>query len=241
VIFCTAAATVYACGKTFLWPTMLAVVSERYPRGGSLTIGAVGGIGMLSAGFLGGPAIGFQQDFYATKQLKEQAPESYARYSADKENSFYGIAEVKGLNGQKVNVLELEDTILKKDKAIEEAITDAEKKDAMAARAATAEELTKTLDREPTLKQWWIEGKPDAKPEAIPPADKFAATDAPPITAAGLFGGEMALRWTAIVPAVMAVLYLFLIGYFKLRGGYTKVQVDATADKAQDMMNLYEA
>ena len=30
----------------------------------------------------------------------------------------------------------------------------------------------------------------------------------------------MALKLTAIVPAIMAVLYLFLILYFKARGGY---------------------
>ncbi|MEZ6054582.1 MAG: MFS transporter [Planctomycetaceae bacterium] len=34
VAACVIAATVYALGKTFLWPTMLAVVSERFPRGG---------------------------------------------------------------------------------------------------------------------------------------------------------------------------------------------------------------
>src|SRR5207244_3443210 len=122
-----------------------------------------------SAGFLGGPAIGFQQDFYATKQLKEDAPAAYARYAVDKENSFYGVAEVKGLNGQKVGVLELEDTILKQDKAIAEAKTEDAKREAEAARKATGDELTKTLDREPSLKQWWLEGKPDAKPEPIPP------------------------------------------------------------------------
>jgi MFS family permease len=240
IIFCVAAATVYACGKTFLWPTMLAVVSERYPKGGSLTIGAVGGIGMLSAGLLGGPAIGFQQDFYATKQLRADAPDSYMRYATDYENSFYGIATVRGLNGQRVNVLNLQDTILGQDKAIAEAKTDFDRNSAKTARNDAEQDLQRTLEREPTLKQWWLVGKPDATPSPIPPADKFAAEDAPPIAAAGLFGGEMALRWTAIVPAVMAVLYLFLIFYFKLRGGYTKVQVDATADKAQEMMNTYE-
>ena len=56
---CVIAATVYAMGKTFLWPTMLAVVSDRFPKGGAITIGAVGGVGMLSAGILGGPGIGF--------------------------------------------------------------------------------------------------------------------------------------------------------------------------------------
>src|SRR5439155_21296218 len=44
------AATTYGLGKTFFWPTMLGVVSERFPRGGALTIGAVGGIGVFSAG-----------------------------------------------------------------------------------------------------------------------------------------------------------------------------------------------
>ena len=66
VWFCVLAATVYACGKTFLWPTMLAVVSEQFPQGGAITIGAIGGVGMLSAGLLGGPAIGFEQDYYAS-------------------------------------------------------------------------------------------------------------------------------------------------------------------------------
>ena len=49
---------VYALGKTFFWPTMLAVVSERFPRGGAVTLSAIGGVGMLSAGFLGAPGIG---------------------------------------------------------------------------------------------------------------------------------------------------------------------------------------
>ena len=38
--FCILAATVYGFGKTFLWPTMLGVVSERFPKGGALTLGA---------------------------------------------------------------------------------------------------------------------------------------------------------------------------------------------------------
>jgi len=78
VIFCVVAATVYAIGKTFLWPTMLAVVSERFPKGGAIVIGAVGGMGMLSAGFLGGPGIGFKQDYYASQQLKKENPPSAA-------------------------------------------------------------------------------------------------------------------------------------------------------------------
>jgi MFS family permease len=105
IAVCIIAATVYACGKTFLWPTMLAVVSERFPKGGAVAIGMMGGIGMLSAGLLGGPAIGFKQDYYASAHLQENAPEAYDRYKADNENSFL-IFKTVGLNGSKVGVLE---------------------------------------------------------------------------------------------------------------------------------------
>lgn len=105
ITLCIIAATVYACGKTFLWPTMLAVVSERFPKGGAITIGAIGGVGMLSAGLLGGPGIGFKQDYNATSQLKAKAPEVYDRYKAPKENQFLGYTVV-GLDGSKVGVLE---------------------------------------------------------------------------------------------------------------------------------------
>ena len=105
VVLCVLAATVYACGKTFLWPTMLAVVSERFPKGGAITIGAIGGVGMLSAGLLGGPGIGFKQDYNTSTKLKATAPEVFDRYKSDKENSFMGF-KVVGLDGAKVGVLD---------------------------------------------------------------------------------------------------------------------------------------
>jgi len=53
-----AAATIYAFGKTFFWPTMLGVAAEQTPKGGALTLNALGGIGMLAVGVLGLPYIG---------------------------------------------------------------------------------------------------------------------------------------------------------------------------------------
>ncbi|HIG84669.1 MAG TPA: MFS transporter [Verrucomicrobia bacterium] len=56
------AATLYALGKTFFWPTMLGVVSEQTPKGGALTLNAVSGVGMLAVGVLGTPYIGALQE-----------------------------------------------------------------------------------------------------------------------------------------------------------------------------------
>src|SRR5581483_1380332 len=78
-----AAVTVYGIGKTFYWPTMLGVISERFPKGGALALGFSGGIGMLSAGILGGPCIGYSQDYSATRQLEDKAPHTYERYKSD--------------------------------------------------------------------------------------------------------------------------------------------------------------
>ncbi|MEM8947608.1 MAG: MFS transporter, partial [Planctomycetota bacterium] len=62
-----AAATVYAFGKTFFWPTMLGVAAEQTPKGGALTLNALGGIGMLAVGTLGTAYIGALQ---ANKQVE---------------------------------------------------------------------------------------------------------------------------------------------------------------------------
>ena len=42
------AATVFGIGKTYFWPTMLGVTSERFPRGGALLMNLMGGCGMLA-------------------------------------------------------------------------------------------------------------------------------------------------------------------------------------------------
>ena len=46
------AATVWGLGVCFMWPTMLAVAAEQYPRGGAWTIGLMGTAGSLSVYFV---------------------------------------------------------------------------------------------------------------------------------------------------------------------------------------------
>ncbi len=45
-----AAATIFGIGKTYFWPVMLGVTSERFPRGGPLALAVMGGTGVFSSG-----------------------------------------------------------------------------------------------------------------------------------------------------------------------------------------------
>ena len=81
VIF--AAAALYAFGKTFFWPTMLGVAGEQTPKGGALTLNALGGIGMLGVGVFGFPYIGSLQSqnsvtaVSADAELAEMVPSAF--------------------------------------------------------------------------------------------------------------------------------------------------------------------
>jgi hypothetical protein len=218
------AVTVYGLGKTFYWPTMLGVISERFPRGGALALGMSGGIGMISAGVLGGPGIGYFQDFATVQQIKDNS--AYPRYKSYKvrpdptaqdyfvldaegrqvpnEQAFLEITglfpKVAGLDGARVGVL----------------LGDPGEGNGMGQKLDTdIKNFTSRggkLDDNPTLYNlnlWWdTEGRPNS------------SHDEPVVSEARLVGGKQALTWTAYVPAAMAVGYLLLVFYFLARGGY---------------------
>lgn len=57
------AATVFGVGKAFLWPTMLGLTAEQFPKGGALALGLMGGAGMLSVA-VALPVMGAQIDHH---------------------------------------------------------------------------------------------------------------------------------------------------------------------------------
>jgi MFS family permease len=219
-----AAVTVYGLGKTFYWPTMLGVISERFPKGGALALGFSGGVGMLAAGLLGGPGIGYMQDYAAVQQLKgDPALDRYQSYRTTEKpaiNDFYAVDSqgrrvpeergyleftglfplVAGLDGAKKGVLlgrPGEDNGF--GKTLESDIENYTK---------GGEKLSSNVQLY-ELKKWWDEeGRPNMNHdhEVIQPAV--------------LYGGKQALAWTAAVPAALAVGYLLLLLYFLAAGGY---------------------
>lgn len=187
------AVTVYGFGKTFLWPTMLGVVGERFPKGGALTMGAMGGIGMLSAGLIGAPAIGYQQDYFASQKLQELNPETYQRYAAENPNKpFPLVPPVQGIGGQKKE-------ILLSDPPGSTLLADYELK-------LEEQDVSTALNEK---YQWWTTvGSPQAE------------VDQPLVREADIYGGQMALICTAIIPALMFFGYLGLVLYYRAKGGY---------------------
>ena len=94
---------VYALGKTFFWPTMLAVVGDRFPRTGAVAMSIMGGIGMMSAGLLGGPGLGYAKDRFTAEHLMTTAPAIYEQYKAPTPSKFLFLEEVHGLDGTKLS------------------------------------------------------------------------------------------------------------------------------------------
>src|SRR5215212_246599 len=160
------ALAVYALGKTFFWPTMLAVVGDRFPRTGAIAMSIMGGIGMMSAGLIGGPGLGYAKDRFTAEHLITTAPAVYEQYKAPVPSRFLFLAETTGLDGTKLS----------------------------AAQTAVAK-----------------------TPEQRMVAD------------ASIVGDRETLKADAFIPAVMAVIYLLLLLYFKAIGGYKVVHIDAAA------------
>lgn len=95
---------IYAIGKTFFWPTMLAIVGDRFPHTGAVAMSIMGGIGMLSAGLIGGPGLGYAKDRFSGEELNKANSALYAEYKAEKPSTFLNIPSTaaSGLDGKKL-------------------------------------------------------------------------------------------------------------------------------------------
>lgn len=215
------AVTIYGIGKTFYWPTLLGVLSERFPKGGALAIGLSGGIGMISAGYFGGPGIGYKQDYLAVQNLKESSPATYERYKSDKENGFPIVSEyapetapkVAGLDNAKLKVFDDFKAVLEKSKTKTTLESDL---DVLKKEKAEGKSVPEKLEANLTaLLKWW-------EKDGLP---NFEA-DVKKLDEARDFGAKKALYYTAAVPAALAIGFLLLLLYFASAGGYKQVHLE---------------
>ncbi len=115
----------YSIGKTFFWPTMLAVVGDRFPRTGAVAMSIMGGIAMLSVGQLGGPGLGYGKDRFTAEALVESGKtEVLEANKAEKPSKWVGFKEVTALDGKKLG--EAKETAKDKRTEDQQAMVDAE-------------------------------------------------------------------------------------------------------------------
>jgi hypothetical protein len=62
----------------------------------------MGGIGMLSAGLIGGPGLGYAKDRFTGEALQKDAPAVYAANKASSESKFLFLAPVTAVAGDKL-------------------------------------------------------------------------------------------------------------------------------------------
>ncbi len=94
---------IYSVGKTFFWPTMLAVVSDRFPSTGAVAISMMGGIAMLSVGQLGGPGLGYGKDRFTAEHMQANGQTAaLVANSAEKKSKWLEFDAVSALDGKKL-------------------------------------------------------------------------------------------------------------------------------------------
>jgi MFS family permease len=163
---------VYAIGKTFFWPTMLAVVGDRFPATGAVAMSLMGGIGMMSAGLIGSPGLGYFKDRYASEELNKADTALHAEWKdSEKQSSFLMFDAVDPIDAKRLA---------------------------------------------------------EAKGAAVDERTEAQAT----VVAADIEGNRRTLKVDSLIPGAMAVIYLFLIFYFRAKGGYKPVELaDSKAER----------
>ena len=221
----------YAIGKTFFWPTMLAVASDRFPRTGAVAISIMGGIGMMSAGLIGSEGLGYGKDRFSAAALEESAPETYNEYKVGEGDAkgFLFFEKIQAIDGAKLATVQgklgnaraivakgsLEKSGLLKD------VKDLEGDDKTNAEKSNADlvALEATLQEAGVLK---AEGNENFLADGM----KGLTAAEQSVQNASIDGDRQTLKADSIIPLTMAVIYLLMMLYFKSKGGYKPLTIE---------------
>ena len=225
-------ATVYGIGQSYFWPVTIGLCSERFPKGGTLTINAIAGVGMLGVGIIGFPLMGYIQDTRIEKTLTPVIHKEMI--SPEPMKSVLG--EYKPLDEPKVNKLKAQVELYDRKQAVSKELP------AGADFAAALEKddeyqtlLTDTYNL--LLRKAGDKGEKSFAEKTIAlAAGSFFLTDEQypklseewrTLEATTYDAKRLTMARIALLPIIMAVCYIGLILYFKAKGGYKAVDISA--------------
>ena len=201
------AGTVFAAGVAFYFPTMVGLMSERFPRAGSLGIVLLIGMGFLGSGgsnaIMGDIADSYMPDALDTSQtvaLLETVEQRFPEYVAAAESA-EGDLEAMAALGYRVenarNALQYTNQALEHYRA-EQALDG----------VATGNALRAIID------------------SSVPAERELIAEAASVLRPADNYGGRMAFFWVAPFGLAVALVFLVMFLRDKRSGGYAAVRLE---------------
>jgi len=202
------AATVFAFGVAFFFPTMVGLMSERFPKAGSVGIVLMIGMGMGASGTLQGQ-MGAIADRYMpdaldetrTVQVLEQVEERFPSYIDQAEAA---AGDLDALAELGFRAADLEVVLGYNEQALSHYRSVGELDGRLTGNALRA------------LSDSGLEQESDLVEEAgavLRPADNY--------------GGRMSFRWVAPVALIVAIFFAGMFFYDRKRGGYKTVRLDS--------------
>ena len=86
--------TFFGFAKAYLWPTMIGIAGEQFPKGGALTLNIITAVGMIGVGIVGAVFLGYIQDMRTEKDLLayDEARQTalHEKYIASEQKSLFG-------------------------------------------------------------------------------------------------------------------------------------------------------
>ena len=93
------AATIWGTGVCYMWPTMLAAASERFPRSGALVMGLIGNAGSLSIAFL----LPFMGGIYDNQKLEVAGgKQAYDKLAAAGGDAFQAVEAAASISSFRI-------------------------------------------------------------------------------------------------------------------------------------------
>lgn len=202
------AATVFACGVAFFFPTMVGLMSERFPKAGSLGIVLLIGLGFFAAGgsnaIMGGIADRYLPDALdeqETVEVLEQVEERYPEYVQEAEAAAGDPERLAELGYRAVDV---QNVLHHAEEALAYYRTNGELHGNLTGNALRAL-VDSEIEQEQALAQEAF--------EILRPADNY--------------GGRMSFLWVGPVAFLVAIVFLVMYIRDKRKGGYQAVTLES--------------